>query len=179
MVASGGPRNSAPGTLNRVLFDAVATYRKPDALQVKRNGRYQPISHETLLERIRRTALGLEEIGVSSGDRVAILSENCPEWAITDYACLTLGATNVPIYPNCGDQICYILRDSGGRDLRIERGAGGKVATIRGECSALRRVSLPIRRRADLTLSSPDVGARRQRSAAKRIRGPRVDRSPG
>jgi long-chain acyl-CoA synthetase len=97
MIASGGPRNSAPGTLTRLLFEAVATYHKPDALQVKRDGRYQPISHDTLLERIRRTAFGLEELGVRAGDRVAILSENCPEWAITDYACLTLGATDVPM----------------------------------------------------------------------------------
>ena len=58
MIASGGPRNSTPGTINRVFFDAVAKYRKPDALQVKRNGRYEPISHDTLMERVRRTALG-------------------------------------------------------------------------------------------------------------------------
>ena len=142
MVASGGPRNSAPGTLNRMLFDAAATYRKPDALQVKRNGRYQPISHDTLLERIRHTALGLEELGVRSGDRVAILSENCPEWAITDYACLTLGATDVPIYPNLpGDQICYILCDSGAVAIFVSNAEqAAKVAAIRGECSTLRRV---------------------------------------
>ena len=48
MITTGGPRNSAPGTLNPSSFDAVATYHKPDALQVKRNGRYEPISHDTL-----------------------------------------------------------------------------------------------------------------------------------
>ena len=142
MIASGGPRNSAPGTLTRLLFDAVATYHKPDALQVKRNGRYQPISHDTLLERIRRTAFGLEELGVRAGDRVAILSENCPEWAITDYACLTLGATDVPIYPNLpSDQICYILRDSGAVAIFVSTPEqAAKVAAVRAECSALRRV---------------------------------------
>ena len=142
MIASGGPRNSAPGTLTRLLFDAVATYHKPDALQVKRNGRYQPISHDTLLERIRRTAFGLEDIGVRAGDRVAILSENCPEWAIADYACLTLGATDVPIYPNLPpDQICYILRDSGAVAIFVSTAEQlAKVAAVRGECSALRRV---------------------------------------
>src|SRR5512133_1828187 len=114
MLASGGPRNSSPGTLNRVFFDVVAKYRKPNALQVKRNGKYEPISHDTLLERVRRTAFGLEALGVRSGDRVAILSENCPAWAVTDYACLALGVTDVPIYPNLpADQVRYILRDSG------------------------------------------------------------------
>src|SRR5438552_2470424 len=88
MITSGGPRNSAPGTLNQLFFDAVSTYHKPDALQVKRDGRYEPISHDTLARRVRCVALGFEELGVRDGDRVAILSENRPEWAIVDYACL-------------------------------------------------------------------------------------------
>ncbi|HEU5478811.1 MAG TPA: AMP-binding protein, partial [Candidatus Tumulicola sp.] len=87
MITSGGPRNSAPDTLNRLFFDAAQRFDKPDALQVKIGGRYEPISHRTLVERVRRTALGLEALGVHAGDRVAILSENRPEWAIADYAC--------------------------------------------------------------------------------------------
>ena len=141
-VSSGGPRNSTPGTLNRVLFDAVAKYHKPNALQVKRNGKYEPISHDTLLERIRHVALGLESIGVKPRDRVAILSENCPEWAIADYGCLTLCATNVPVYPNLpADQICYILRDSGAVAIFVSNAEqAAKVASIRGECTALEHV---------------------------------------
>src|SRR5215467_11942084 len=100
MIASGGPRNSSPGTLNRLFFDAVQKFDKPDALQVKVAGAYQPISHRTLAERVRRAALGLHALGVKAGDRVAILSENRPEWAIADYACLTGAMTDVPIYPN-------------------------------------------------------------------------------
>ena len=79
MIATGGPRNSTPGTLNQLFLDAVAKFRRPDALQVKRNGRYEPISHEVLADRVRHTALGLAELGVRPGDRVAILSENRPE----------------------------------------------------------------------------------------------------
>src|SRR3954468_12991119 len=142
MMASGGPRNSAPGTLNRIFFDAVATHHRPDALQVKRNGRYVPISHETLAERVRRTTLGLEEIGVRSGDRVGILSENRPEWAIADYACLMLGAADVPIYPNLpSDQISYILRDSGAVAIFVSNAEqAAKIAEIRHECTGLRHV---------------------------------------
>jgi len=172
MIASGGPRNSAPGTLTRLLFDAVATYHKPDALQVKRNGRYQPISHDTLLERIRRTAFGLEDIGVRAGDRVAILSENCPEWAIADYACLTLGATDVPIYPNLPpDQICYILRDSGAVAIFVSTAEQlAKVAAVRGECSALRRVITfaDSPGTADMTLSALETSGAQVDSDARR-----------
>jgi long-chain acyl-CoA synthetase len=78
MIATGGARNSTPGTLNQLFLDAVAKYRKPDALQVKRNGRYEPISHDELADRVRRAALGLMELGIHSGDRVAILAENRP-----------------------------------------------------------------------------------------------------
>ena len=111
MITSGGPRNSAPDTLNRLFFDAVQKFDKPDALQVKVGGKYQPISHRTLAERVRGAALGLQALGLRAGDRVAILSENRPEWAIGDYACLTSALADVPIYPNLPpEQVAYILR---------------------------------------------------------------------
>jgi long-chain acyl-CoA synthetase len=174
MIASGGPRNSAPGTLNRVLLDAVAKYHKPDALQVKRNGRYEPISHDTLLDRVRRTALGLEELGVRGGDRVAILSENRPEWAISDYACLALGVADVPIYPNLpADQVCYILRDSGAVVIFVSTAEQAeKVASIRAECTALRRVITFADAKdaggADMTLAALETSGARLDSDARR-----------
>jgi long-chain acyl-CoA synthetase len=142
MIATGGPRNSEPGTLNQLFFDAVETFRKPDALQVKRNGRYEPISHDTLAERVRHTALGLTELGVRPGDRVAILSENRPEWAIADYACLMIGASDVPIYPNLPpEQIAYILRDSGSVVIFVSNPEqAAKITPIRGECPTLHHV---------------------------------------
>ncbi|MEO7085197.1 MAG: long-chain fatty acid--CoA ligase [Gemmatimonadaceae bacterium] len=142
MIATGGPRTSPPGTLNHLFFDAVAKFKKPNALQFKRNGRYEPISHDTLLERVRRTAFGLEALGVRAGDRVAILSENRPEWAIADYACLTMGTTDVPIYPNLpSDQIAYILKDAGAVAIFVSTAEqAAKIAPIRGVCPALRTV---------------------------------------
>ncbi|HSQ30125.1 MAG TPA: long-chain fatty acid--CoA ligase [Gemmatimonadaceae bacterium] len=142
MIESGGPRNSTPGTLNRLFFDAVERYAKPDALQVKRGGRYEPISHATLRDRVRRASLGLEQSAVQPGDRVAILSENRAEWAIADYACLMLGAADVPLYPNLpAEQIAYILRDSGSSAIFVSNSTqAAKIAEIRGECPALRIV---------------------------------------
>jgi long-chain acyl-CoA synthetase len=142
MITSGGPRNSQPGTLNHLFADAVRTYRKPDAMQVKRNGRYEPISHDEIERRVRRTALGLEELGVRSGDRVAILSENRPEWAIADYACLAIGAADVPIYPNLpSDQVAYILCDSGAVAIFVSNDAqAAKIREVRAQCPALRHV---------------------------------------
>src|SRR3569833_476342 len=141
-LASGGPRNSKPGTLNQLFLDAVAKYRRPDAMQVKRNGRFEGISHETIAERVRRVALGLEELGVRSGDRVGILSENRPEWAIADYACLAIGAADVPIYPNLPpDQVAYIVKDCGAAVIFVSTAEqAAKVRSICPDCPGLRHV---------------------------------------
>ena len=167
MITTGGPRNSAPGTLNRIFFDAVATYHKPDALQVKRNGRYEPISHDTLAERVRRTALGLEELGVRPGDRVAILSENRPEWAIADFACLMTGVADVPIYPNLpgrSDRVHPARLGRGRRSSCRTRSRRRRSREIRGECPALEHVD-HVRRR---PRPAPTSRSRRSKRRARR-----------
>jgi long-chain acyl-CoA synthetase len=142
MIASGGPRNAAPGTLTRLFFDAVARFDKPDALQVKVKGTYQPISSRTLGDRVRRLALGLQELGVQPGDRVALFSENRPEWAIADYACLTASLTDVPLYPNLPpEQAAYILNDSGAVAIFVSDATqAAKIAEVRAKCTVLRYV---------------------------------------
>ena len=141
MIASGGPRNSPPGTLTRLFFGALA-HDKPDALQVKVKGQYTPISSRTLGERVRRLALGLQELGIQPGERVAIFSENRPEWAIADFACLTASLTDVPLYPNLPpDQAAYILNDSGAVAIFVSDAAqAAKIAEVRGKCTQLRHV---------------------------------------
>ena len=142
MHANGGPRPTPPGTLNTLFFEATEKFNKPDALMVKIGGAYRPISHQTLAERVRRAALGLRALGVQRGDRVAILGENRPEWAIADFACLTVGVTDVPVYPTLpAEQITYILRDSGSVAIFVSNAdQAAKIAKIRGELPALRHV---------------------------------------
>ena len=142
MQASGGPRNSTPGTLNRLFFDAVERFQKPDALQYKRDGTYRPISSRELSDRVRRVALGLRELGVQRGDRVAILSETRPEWAIVDYACLTAGLTDVPVYPTLpAEQIPYIVNDSGAVAIFTSTPEqAAKIQQVRSQLKAIRHV---------------------------------------
>jgi len=170
-MTSGGQRNSAPGTLNQLFFEAVAKYQKPNALQVKRNGRYEPISHETLATRVRRAALGLLDLGVQPGDRVAILSENRPEWAIADYACLTAAVADVPLYPNLpAEQIAYMLRDSGSVAIfASDASQVEKVASIRAQCPSLRTVICVGDRTtgADTTLADLEASGQRAESAER------------
>src|SRR6266404_8290622 len=164
MEARGGPR-PAPGTLNQLFFDAVSKFNRPDALQVKREGTYHPISHTEVAERVRHAARGLTSLGVRRADRVAILSENRPEWAIADYACLTAALTDVPIYPTLpAEQIAYVLGDSGAVAIFVSNAEqAAKIASIRGEVPALKTViafeaGTPT---ADTTLSAlEELGAR-------------------
>ena len=155
---SGGPRNSKPGTLTTLFFDAIERHEKPDALQHKVNGTYQPISSRMLGERVRRAALGLQEGGAKAGDRVAIMSENRPEWAIADYACLTSSLADVPLYPNLPpEQAAYILRDSGAVAIFVSDAMqAAKIAQVRSTLPALAHVITFAAERhagADLTLA--------------------------
>jgi len=141
MEARGGPR-PAPGTLTQLFFEAVSKFNRPDALQVKEGGSYKPISHSEIATRVRHAARGMSGLGARRGDRVAILAENRPEWAIADYACLTAGLTDVPIYPTLpAEQIAYILKDSGTVGAFVSnREQAEKIRQIRSQVPGLRWV---------------------------------------
>ena len=140
-VESGGPP-PVLGTLNQLFFESAERYDKPDALQYKSGGKFVPVSHRDVLDRVRHVARGLQRSGVKRGDRVAILSENRPEWAMADYACLTAALTDVPIYPTLpAEQIAYVLGDSGAVAMFVSNAEqAAKIASIRGEVPALKTV---------------------------------------
>ena len=105
-------------TLNELFLQAVARHAKPDCFLYKSEGRYQGVSSQEALRKAAALASVLERFGVHRGDRVAILSENRVEWALTDYALLGLGAIPVPIYTTLLEpDIEYILRDSGAKGI--------------------------------------------------------------
>ncbi|MGH7560694.1 MAG: AMP-dependent synthetase/ligase [Gemmatimonadales bacterium] len=132
-----------PSTLNELFFGATDRFRdRPAAMRYKVNGRWQAIGFAGLLERVHAASAGLLHLGVRPGDRVAILSENRPEWAIADYACLTSRAADVPIYPTLpARQIEYLLRDSGAVAIFVStRAQLAKVREIRPALPALAQV---------------------------------------
>ncbi len=140
--ASGPKPRPAPGTLTQLFYEAVERYDKPDALQYKRDGKYRPVSHRDLLTRVRHAGQGLLQQGISPGDRVAILSENRPEWAVADYACLTVGITDVPLYPTLpAQQLVFMLRDSGATAVFVSTSVqAAKIGEVRSQLPALRLV---------------------------------------
>ena len=163
MIARGGPR-PAPGTLNKIFFDAMAAYDRPDAMNVRvAAGQWVGISHRETERRVRELSLGLRELGLQPGDRVALISENRPEWAIVDWACLTARLADVPIYPSLpAEQVVHPMNDSGATVIFVSDAVhAAKVASIRAQCPALKHVIAFTSERiagADLTLA--EVAAR-------------------
>ncbi len=109
-----------PQTIPHFCFEAWRRHNKADALSHKVKDVWENFSGEAVIEKIKRIALGLTDLGVKAGDRVAIISENRPEWSLTDLAILSLRAVNVPIYTTQAvEQIRYILEDSGAKILCV------------------------------------------------------------
>ncbi|HWZ28387.1 MAG TPA: AMP-binding protein, partial [Gemmatimonadales bacterium] len=104
------------GTLTQLFFDGLDRFipKRRTAFKAKRGGLWQPTTHQEAEARVRAISLGLKELGVQPGDKVALLSETRLEWALVDFACLCAHATDVPIYPTLlTKQVEYILKDSG------------------------------------------------------------------
>jgi len=100
-------------TLSQLFLNTIKSYPKDALMLYKEKGSYVPISTEEFGNRVEQVALGLKDIGLEAGDKLIILSENRPEWTITDLAALCLGAVTVPIYTSLvADQIKYIIDNS-------------------------------------------------------------------
>ena len=102
-------------TLTELLFGALDRFgSRPVAMRAKQGGGWIELSYRDLADRIQDLSIGLLDLGLATGDRVAILSENRPEWAIADYACLAACCADVPIYPTLpARQVEQNLADSG------------------------------------------------------------------
>jgi long-chain acyl-CoA synthetase len=109
-----------PASVPAMCLAALERHAKRDALCLKKEGQWLQIPGDAIIRRVRAVALGLSALGVRKGDRVALLSENRPDWSVVDLAILSLGAVNVPIYTTqAPEQVCFILEDSGARLLFV------------------------------------------------------------
>jgi long-chain acyl-CoA synthetase len=111
---------SLPQTLPHYCLESFRRNDKPDALCFKIGRSWRRISGREAIAQVEQIALGLNELGVAAGDRVAMISENRPEWSLTDLALLCLRAVNVPIYTTQAvEQIRFILENSGAKMLIV------------------------------------------------------------
>ncbi|MEK6284344.1 MAG: long-chain fatty acid--CoA ligase [Acidobacteriota bacterium] len=109
-----------PNTLNELFNSAVERYRELEFLRFKVGGEWRSLTFCEVARRVRELALGLKALGIGGGDRIAIWSENRPEWNLADLAALAIGAVDVPIYATqTRAQVEYILADSAARAIFV------------------------------------------------------------
>lgn len=104
-------------TLVELFFESLDRHAGKVAFRrVRSETEVASVTHEETLQIVKRVASSLALRGLARGDRVAILSENRPEWALTDYGCLCAGVLDVPIYITLpAPQVGYLLQDSGAK----------------------------------------------------------------
>jgi long-chain acyl-CoA synthetase len=102
-----------PRTLNDI-YEVTCGIDRPAIMKYKSGDRWLDVTVPEFRDTVRWLATALYEMGVKPGDRVGILSENRPEWTMSDFAILCASAVTVPVYPTLlGWQIEYILNDAG------------------------------------------------------------------
>jgi long-chain acyl-CoA synthetase len=121
--------------------DAAKHSDKP-ALRYKAGEEWRDISYEELGGAVREIALGLVDLGIERGDRVAILSNTRPEWTLANFGILTAAATSVSIYQTNSPEECrYVLDHSESRAVFVEDGEQlAKIGAIRSELPKLEHV---------------------------------------
>src|SRR2546425_43769 len=118
-----------PNTLNKLFNSAVDRYRDSDLVRFKVDGDWRSLTFGDVARRVRELALGLKSLGINSGDRIAIWSENRPEWNLADLAALAIGAVDVPLYRRSerrnadaqesdGERVEFLSMASPGRQAR-------------------------------------------------------------
>lgn len=99
----------------------------------------KPIRFNEFYEQVKEIQLFLQAEGIGKGDKVAILSENSPNWAITYFAITTLGAVAVPILPDFRDnEVHHIVRHSSSKAIFISQKQFTKIEEFQGEQLGLR-----------------------------------------
>jgi long-chain acyl-CoA synthetase len=129
-------------TINELFLRAMEGHQKPDAFLTKTEGSYRGVPSREVLLKVASLGLAFGEMGVGPGDRVALLSENRLEWALTDYAILGLGGVAVPLYSTLLEEdVHYILSDSGSKGIVVStRDQLKKVLAVRSSLPGLKFV---------------------------------------
>jgi long-chain acyl-CoA synthetase len=102
-----------PRTLNDI-YTVTCSIDRPAIMKYKQGDRWLDVTVPEFRDNVRWFAEALADMGVKANDRVAILSENRPEWTMADFGILCASGVSVPVYPTLlGWQIEYILNDAG------------------------------------------------------------------
>ncbi len=135
-------RLSEADTIPRLFWKRVAQWSDRTALREKVYGIWREITWREYGLKARQAGLGLVALGLEPGDRVAIISENNPEWLYSDMGILAVGGVTVGIYPtDSPNQVEYVLNHSGAKFYIAEDEEQlDKILEIRGNIPQLQKI---------------------------------------
>ncbi|MBN1828588.1 MAG: long-chain fatty acid--CoA ligase [Deltaproteobacteria bacterium] len=130
--------------LASMIEDSAERFGERKAMRFRGHSGWQYFTYGEVIKKIKALAASMMELGVQRGDRIGIFSNNCPEWAIADFAILSLGAISVPIYAtNTAAQARFIIDDGElGLIFAGSRDHYEKLSPMKGEGESLRRIIL-------------------------------------
>ena len=130
--------------LGEMFFSTAERLGDRTAFMYKPEDVYLSISFDKAKLRVQKVAAGLTSLGVKPGDKIALISPNRYEWAISDYAILSIGAITVPIYTSLlPEQVKYILNDSEASVVICsDWDQYSKIDKVREQCLSLKCVVL-------------------------------------
>jgi long-chain acyl-CoA synthetase len=125
-----------------ILPHYKANYSRKDVLVKKVNGNWDSIDIDEFVLAVDELCFGLMAEGIGPDDKVAIISTNCPEWNIADFAIAQIGAVSVPVYPTMSaSDTEFILKDA---DVKIafvfDEELYNKVHGLLNSCSELKQI---------------------------------------
>jgi len=103
-----------------MFFDQSKRLKDNPYLWKKNNNIFESLSWAEVESKVKSIARSLLDLGILSGDRVVILSENRPEWQIADLAIMSIGAITVPVYTTSTTaDYSHVINHSGARCIII------------------------------------------------------------
>jgi long-chain acyl-CoA synthetase len=128
------------------LFDIIhyqeENFTQHDAFAYKVNGEWKKYSTKDIIEGGNKVSLSLLKLGVQPGDKIAIVSNNRPEWNIVDLGILQIGGVNVPVYPTISEgEYKFIFNDAEIKYVFVsDKNLCNKISHIKAEVPTIKEI---------------------------------------
>jgi long-chain acyl-CoA synthetase len=139
---SAAAANTGSRTIADLVVLAAEKHSDVPAVRYKAGDRWVDLTYSGLRDTVREVALGLADLGIGRGDKVAILSHTRPEWTYASFGILASGAASVSIYQTNSPEEChYVLHHSESRAVFVEDAEQlAKIRQIEGDLPDLEHV---------------------------------------
>ena len=129
-------------TIPEMFLNTTEKFSDKYLYYYKKNTQWIGLKGKDIKNAVKEISCGLESLEINVQDKVAIMSNNSPRWAMADYGILCSGSVTVTIYPTLiQNQVDYILKDSGSKVIFVENKEQlDKAVKAKESCSELKNI---------------------------------------